>query len=369
MSNSQRCRQSAPTKKYSLNYHAFLVAFIVLPVTPSFSSTTEQEIPLEAILGSKQAFLEWKAPFEKWYVNQINSIAGFTPSNHKILKKEDIDDVTLVTIQFEYPAGTPLFGKVGGGVLALPKKIDKKLPIIVAIHGHEENSWGQFPIGLFYKKQWPWKIAKKGYVVWAPVSMYHEEIKSLGDTKGYLVSWVKIISDGINYSQNIIWQKPRAGYAAIGLSAGGTIGFSLMAYRSDVSVGIFAGADQDLDFLRREYRIQGHPNCWDVNGISSYTPIQSLIAPRPVQFQLGKHDPFYPDHTPFEKQGNWFSGTSRDVLATETGGNALVIKSIYDMYNNAGNFSYLIHSGGHEMDSDAALRFLKKHHSNTGIKR
>lgn len=250
-------------------------------------------------------------------------------------------------------------------MLALPKIIDKNLPIVIAIHGHELSPWGQYPTGLF-KKKWAWDFVKKGYVVWAPVSMYHEEIKTIADSKGYLASWVKIVSSGIDYGQNFIWKKPRAGYAAIGLSSGGTIGFSLMAYRSDVLIGVFAGADPDLDFLRREYRIKNHPNCWDVKDISSYTTIQSLIAPRPVQFQLGEKDPFFPDRTPFQKQGDWFLGTSRDVLSTEVGGNALILESIYKMFNKSENFSYLIHKAGHELDTDAALLFLRR---NRGLRK
>lgn len=372
MSDSYRDMLWVHNKKCRLKYLALLWALFIFPVTPSLSfaaADSDQEIPLEAILGNKQAFLKWQAPFGKWYVNQIDSIEGFTPSNHKVLKKEEIEGVTLVTIQFKYLPGTLLFGKVGGGVLALPKKIDKNRPIVVAIHGHEHSPWGQYPIGLFYNKEWPWEIAKKGYVVWVPVSMYHDEIKSLGDSKGYLVSWVKIVSEGINYAQNIFWGKPRSGYAATGLSAGGTIGLSLMAYRPDISVGVFAGADQDLDFLRREYRIKGHPNCWDVKGVSSYTAIQSLIAPRPVQIQLGKDDPFFPNRTPFKAQDDWFLGTSRDVLSTETGGNALVLRSIYMMYSKPENFSYLIHQGGHEMESGATMRFIHQHSGNNGMKK
>lgn len=338
-----------------------LFTFLFLPCTVFAGGF---EIPIEALLGSKKALLEWKSPFQKWYQHEIDSITGFSPLSHTELKQERFKGLTLSTVQFVYPPESPLFGKPGGGVLVIPEKIDKKRPIIVAIHGHETSPWGQHPINLFKGQQWPFEMAKAGYVVWAPVSMYHEEIKTVAEGKGYPLTWVKIISDGIDYGQRHLWNaQAGTGYVVAGLSAGGQISYSLMAFRSDIQLGIFAGAEQDINFLRREYRINGHPNCWEIKDIESFTAIQALLAPRPVQFQSGKQDPFHPNGKPLKKEGDWFPGTSRAQFSTEVGGNALALRSLYEIYNKRNNFSFLIHAGGHEMRTDAALRFIRSHGS------
>jgi hypothetical protein len=339
-----------------------LCLLLLLPFTVKAGG---YEIPLDALLGNKKVFFEWRSSFQKWYQEQIDSITGFVPSGHEVLKNEAFKGLTLLTVQFNYPAGSPLAGKSGGGVLAIPDKVERGRPLILAIHGHEHSPWGKHPIDLFKNEKWPFKLTKRGYVVWAPISMYHDEIKTVAEKIGYPFTWVKIVSDGINYGQSNLWTKLASSYVVAGLSSGGQIAYTLMAYRPDIRQGIFAGADQDLDFLRREYRIKGHPNCWDIVGINSYTAVQALLAPRPIQFQSGRKDPFFPSGKPMERQGDWFSGTSRAQFSTEPGGNALVIRSIYEIYNNRNNFSFFIHDGGHEINVDAALKFIQRHSYST----
>lgn len=55
-----------------------------------------------------------------------------------------------------------------------------------------------------------------------------------------------------------------------------------------------------------------HHECWDIPGINSYVEIQALIAPRPIQFQLGRQDDFYPNSKPLEPKGDWFQGAERN---------------------------------------------------------
>jgi hypothetical protein len=324
------------------------------------------EIPMEALLGNKKAFSAWKTPFKKWYTDQIDSITGFSPSGHTILKKEKLKGITLITVQFSYPSNSPLSNKPSGGVLAIPNRIDRARPIIIATHGHEHAPWGQHPIDLFKDQKWPFEIARAGYIVWAPVSMYHDEIKATAETKGYALTWTKIVSEGISYGQKNLWKKPGHGYAATGLSSGAIISFFLMAYRSDVTVGVFAGAEQDLDFLRREYRIKGHPACWEIKGVDSYTTVQALIAPRPIQFQSGRKDPFFPSGKAMEGNGKNFLGTKRAQLSTEPGGNALVLRSIYEIYGRRDSFDFFIHDGGHEMSVVDAIKFIKRNKQSKG---
>ena len=319
-----------------------------------------RELPLEAILGNKDYFLKWKNEFEPWYKSQIHQVSGFEISGYNIIKEESYKGINLKTINFEYDNSSPLFNKAAGGVLAVPEKINKKLPIIIAIHGHEFAPWGSYPLGLFKEEKWPFDMVKAGYVVWAPVSMYHDEIKfSASQYGGFPLVWAKIASNGLDYLKSYFSEYTTSGWGVAGLSSGGQIAYFLMAYRPDVRFGVFAGADQNLEFLRDEYRIKGHPDCWDIAGINSFVSIRALMAPRPIQFQLGRGDSFYPNGKPMEKQGNWFAGTSRPIFSNEVGGDALSVRSIYELLNAKSNFSYLIHDGGHDMATSEALDFIR----------
>lgn len=319
-----------------------------------------RELPLEAILGNKDSFLKWKNEFGAWYQSQIRQVSGFDISSVNTIKEESYKGITLKTIRFDYSSESPLFEKAAGGVLAVPEKINKALPVIIAIHGHEFSPWGDYPLGLFKEERWPYEMVKAGYVVWAPVSMYHDEIEfSARQYGGFPFVWTKIISNGLDRIESYVSKYTNSGWGVAGLSSGGQISYFLMAYRPDLRFGVFAAADQDLEFLRTEYRIKDHPNCWDVSGINSFTSIMALLAPRPVQFQLGRSDPFYPSGKPMKKKGDWFSGTSRPTYSNEVGGNALSVRSIYELFGARSNFSYLTHHSGHEMVSAEALKFIR----------
>jgi len=314
------------------------------------------QIPVEALFGNTEVFLNWKHTFQQWYTNRFDSILKLTPTGHTTLSREKFNGLTLISVEFTYPSDSPLHGKPGGGILAVPDTIVADIPII-AIHGHEEAYWGQHPYDLFKDQKWPFEIARSGYIVWAPVSMYHDEIEDYGETYGYPLTWSKIISEGMSYITNkqILSPSPKT-WIATGLSAGAQTGYALMAYRADIRCGVFAGAEQNLDFLRREYRIKGHANCWDVPGIASFSAIMSLIPPRPVQFQTGRYDPFFPNGRALEKQGDSFPGTSRGQYSTESEFSA--VRSIYALFDREKYFSVLIHDGGHEFNVEKALEFI-----------
>jgi hypothetical protein len=333
-------------------------AFLALAMQVAFAAAPE--MPLEAVLGNKKQFIEWRNQFSDWYLGKMNQ-QNFLPRSHEILKTEEFDDLTLLTVRFLYPMDSPLSSTpIQGGVLAVPKKLHNKSPIVVAIHGHEELPWG-YPMQLFKDRKWPFNIAKDGYVVWAPVTMQHNEIEAVANNSGFPLIWTKIISDGLDYGATNIWPSNSKDYIAAGLSAGGQIAYLLMAYRQDVKVGVFAGAAQNLDYLRREYRINDHPNCWDIDGINSFTQIQALIAPRPIQIQLGMLDPFAPLSNSLLVNDHRVKGVSRGVYSWEIGADALIIRSAYEIYGVRNNFSYFIHDGGHEFNVKNALKFINKY--------
>jgi hypothetical protein len=322
------------------------------------AATPGDQVPLAAILGDKRQFQSWSAQFRKKLTALVNATPNLGPIGNSEVDQRVVDGVRITTLRFEYPAHSILFGRPGGGVLAVPPVIDPEKPLVIAIHGHEHSPWGDYPTALFTDGHWPYAVVKRGYIVWAPVSMYHEEISNAAKSVGYIPVWTQIISEGLDYAASTHFAAlSHSSYAVLGLSSGGHIAFTLMAVRPDIRAGVFAGADQELQFLRDTYRVKNHPDCWDIPAIASYTTIQALIAPRPIQFQIGQRDPFFPDGKPLPPRGASFSGTTRGVLSDESAGHILILRSIWHSRGGP-EVVYDIHSGGHELDSRAALEFL-----------
>lgn len=343
-----------------------LLLFILLLLVPLTSNaqvkTPLEGIPLQAILDGKD-LTSWRQSFSRTYHSLVSdSEFDFRPVRSRLHRERTADGITLVTIEFDHAKSSLLYAKSAGGVLAIPPRLSKRKPILIAIHGHESGPYGKQPIDLFKNNNWPLLLARAGYIVWAPNSMYHDGFDKAARAHGYIPLWTKIVSQGLNYMEGEYFSSlPHAGYAVLGLSSGGHIAFSLMAFRSDIKVGVFAGADQSLNFLREEYRIKGHPDCWDIPGIASYTAIWSLIAPRPIQFQMGIRDEWFPDGKPFAPALPAFKGTHRDVTTDEVAGQFFILKEVWRRYGQSKDLAYLIHDGGHEMDVPAALKFLRKY--------
>lgn len=314
------------------------------------------ELPLEALWGTQEDFTRWRDVFSATFRDKMAAIPSFVPISSRRETMPTVEDIQIFKLMFEHPSASPLYGKDSGGLLLVPPRTDSSKPVVIALHGHEVPFRGEFADALVSERGWPFELAQAGYIVWLPVGMHHDDITKVAAIHSYIMTWAKIASDGLDYA---ITKEPSlsagAGYAVVGLSAGGQTAYALMAYREDILAGVFAGAEQPLDFMRREYRIKGHPNCWDIEWLSTYTPIQILIAPRQIQFQMGKKDPWFPSGEPFARQGN-FSGTFRDVLADEIGGHMLTLQSVWRKLG--GDISYDIHEEGHEVDVKAALLFL-----------
>ena len=88
------------------------------------------------------------------------------------------------------------------------------------------------------------------------------------------------------------------GYAALGLSSGAATASILTAWRPEVESGIYAGSLIPLEWFRREYRISGHPNNWEMKGVYSYLPFYMLATHKRQQWQMGTADSLFPDGKP-----------------------------------------------------------------------
>jgi hypothetical protein len=197
-------------------------------------------------------------------------------------------------------------------------------------------------------------FAEAGYVVWAPQHLFYKALAPLYDEFDHTLVWAKVESVLLDAIRPHLPQYDQMAIA--GLSSGGLTGPTMMAFRSDIKVGVFAGSLLSLDYLRENYRIKGHPNQWDMRMLTSYAPLYMLIAPRPVQWQMGRKDDFFPSTSPMAPKDNWFPGTPRGVMTSEVVGEFLMLKEVWGKMGAP--VSLLLHSGGHNFDFEAGAAFI-----------
>ena len=114
-----------------------------------------------------------------------------------------------------------------------------------------------------------------------------------------------------------------------------------------------------LEFLRSNYRIENHPDQWDVQGVYSYVPLYAVaLSDTAVLFQMGKEDSFYPNARPMAPVKPFFNGTRRAVIASEFLGEYLTLKRILDTLGTP--IELEIHNAGHEFVFSSARDFLKE---------
>jgi hypothetical protein len=320
--------------------------------------------PLEAMLGTANELQSWLTATRASLINPfLNAPVPSPIAVHDGLWQNQQGANGTPSYQHlhiigDYAQGSLLYNQWVGCYIAKPQVVDPTKPLVICLHGHEVNHRGEPPHKLFTEHWWPEQIVQAGYCVLAPSHLLYNQLSSLYSAWDYHAVWVKFIWD-------IIQAAPSApsgnipqytGMVVAGLSAGGLSGSMLMAWRPEISRGIFAGSLLPMEFLRQNYRVPGHPDEWNLRNLYSYLPYYLYCADRRVQWQLGQGDSFYPDHTALAPINPWFPGTDRDVMTTEVLGDYLPVR---DAANKLGGVAdLLIHSGGHEFRVTEALSFL-----------
>lgn len=347
------------------------IAAILLSCGPSLSQSLSEEVPLRAVYDVA-LFDAWATRFRAAFNQRMDAAQPGAIVTTTLVSTAVRAGYKLYKISTTHAAGFNMGGQADGGLLAVPDTIDPEKPIAVAIHGHEMAPWATPPTFMFDTGAWGLSLVNAGYIVWAPVSMIHAPFSHItyamggignnkGNEYGYVPIWTRMISDNIDAMLTLTESHaiviPHVGLAALGLSGGAHIAFNLMAYRTDVKAGVFAGGQQPLDWYRREYASMQHERCWDYPGLTSFTQVKALIAPRPIQFQLGETDSWWPNQVPFAPQPFWPTGSTRDVMVGEVSGPMLILQKIWGL-KGGGVVEQHLHSGGHVMDVAAAIVFL-----------
>ena len=114
--------------------------------------------------------------------------------------------------KLKWDANNPLFRSVCGGTIAVPKQQKVAKPLIIFIHGHGmvRNFSGAYRSDLFQSDDLANEILKRGYAVWAPDNVFHEELKVLYRKYDYSNMWAKVIAQSWEVLSNICPRPPGA---------------------------------------------------------------------------------------------------------------------------------------------------------------
>lgn len=320
------------------------------------------DIPYEVIMGSEDNFLAWQTNATLQFQNFCNNIPLSEPLDIQWFDEEEIIDGSAMQYSLKWQPDNPLYGSAIGGSIVFPKKRKIDTPVVVFLHGHGMVSGGNEKgrLSLFCKDGPAHHLIKNGYIVWAPDNVYHDELMSLHKEHDFPLMWGKVAAFSrfyiAKYLQSMGVFQP---FVLMGVAAGGHTALVMQAYSSDYAAFISSGSFFPLELLRRDFRIVGHPNCFDFRNYVSYLPIFLLCIKRPMQIQMGKQDPLWIGNA-LPAQGDWFSGTKRGVFAEEIVGGILIAKHLVSKYPDYTNrFSFHLHNGGHtDIDIEKAIEFV-----------
>jgi hypothetical protein len=316
------------------------------------------EPPLEVMLGNATALQDWINANRAELIDPIKAAPVPMPTSvWDGLWQTMSGGYDLLQVRIEYAPGSLLYNKVIGSFIGRPAVVDPNKPMIIAMHGHEVAHRGDPPAKLWLDHWWPEALVQAGFVVMTPPHLPYAQLASLASAHDYHAVWTKFVWGIVTASLSPPSGAPAFnGMMVAGLSSGGTTASLLMAWRPEILRGVFAGSLLPMEFLRQNYRIINHPDSWNLRNVYSYLPYYLLCADRAVQWQMGKADPFYPDHAPMAPQGTWFPGTDRDVMVTEILGEYTTVRDAAAKLG--GKADLVIHEGGHEFRVREALTFL-----------
>lgn len=314
------------------------------------------DLPLNVALGTAD-FKQWQAQACERQREICERIPLSKPVGFDFIKEYDNAYGHMKEYRLAWNPDNPLHGSAIGGTLAMPKDYNGRKPLIVFIHGHGmvRNYAGEYRSDLFAIEDLANEIIKRGYPLWAPDNVYHDELLPMFAEHDYPDMWAKVSLQSWELLRPHL-PATRRRYA-IGLAGGACTALSLALNDASVDGLVAAGAFYPLDLLRRDYRLKGHPLCIDFRHYTSNLPLYAMALGRPLMIQQGRDDGLLAGH-PNPPRDGWYSGLKRPVLTEESVGPMLILESLAK--RSGQSYSFKLTNVGHErMDFAAAFEFIE----------
>lgn len=320
--------------RHSLSISVGIIFFFILPfITLYAEDDTLRQLRIPDPSVGKDAVIGWQGKVRSELLKRL-SLPSIKPVsfNEKKIKEKKHDGWKFEEIEIQ----STLQRRIQIG-LAVPMQIEsKKFPAVVCIHGHGGNRYSAFE-----KKPSPYHgfgrvLTQNGYVVITTDVGQHEIYEKDRTLMGERL-WDLIRC--IDYLETLSFvDTDHIGCA--GLSLGGEMAMWLGAIDLRIQATVVCGFLTYMDQMEKN-----HCMCWKFEGLREsvdFPDIYALIAPRALQCQNGEKEP--PDQFP----------PSLARKAWEE------IISVYKVFNSEEKAELIIHSGGHEIDIEAMLKFLKR---------
>jgi len=297
-------------------------------------------------------FREWQIQHRKLLVERL--MAGELPARVELaIRHLDTKDFPRFTLhRIEYQSRKDRRNEM---LVSIPKDV-MKAPILLALHGHEAN-WGSADEQAFksgHADDFMAYFAERGWVVVQPATMKHE-LQTTGWTLQGEWTWDSLVA--LDHVLSLT-EVDASRVAVCGLSTGAHLAMNVLALDDRVGAGVVGCILSSWHHQERRCRLPPHCDCGigeQLGGCLEQCDWAALAAPKPVQFQHGRQDSSSPGADEKLLDLNWNTGVMPaaefDLILGE-------VRRAYRLFDCPQSSEYILHSGAHQVDNEAAYRWL-----------
>ena len=246
-------------------------------------------------------------------------------------------------------------------LLALPNDVHGRIPLLVALHGHEAT-WGEADAGAFtqagHADDFCGYFAARGWAVVQPATMDHTLQHGGWTLQG---EWTWDAMAGLDYAAGQPVVDARR-IAVCGLSTGAHLAMNLLALDDRIRAGVVGCILSTWHHYRTRMRIPPHCECGILRQLGDWLEQcdwAALAAPTPVQFQHGRRDAAF---CPGADASFLIPGWNTAVMPEAEFAAVLAeVERAYCLAGTAEDIQVHYHNGGHGVDSAAAFAFLERY--------
>lgn len=295
---------------------------------------------------------EWRKKLVAWLMN--GELPARVPLADEIMSIEERPSFTLRRVSYKTrPDRTNTL------LLSLPKNVSGRVPLLVALHGHEAI-WGEADAGAYtagHADDFCAYFAERGWAVLQPATMNHTLQHADWTLQG---EWTWDAMVALDYAAALPEVEARR-VAVCGLSTGANLAMNLLALDDRVRTGVVGCILSTWNHYRQRLRIPPHCDCGILSQLGErLEPCDwaALAAPKAVQFQHGRKDTsFCPGADPALLNLLWNTAVMPEA---EFAAAFAEVQRAWRLAAGAGPVSLHIHNEEHRVDSAEAFAFLEQ---------
>jgi len=317
-------------------------------------SQSEFDARISRFPDNPEAFLKWQHEWKNKLAGRLmnGGLPERVPLNAQVLETEDHPLFTLRRVRYRTQPD-----RSNTLLLSLPKKVSGRVPLLIALHGHEVT-WGVVDTGAFTRghiDDFCAYFAERGWAVVQPATMNHT-LQHPGWTLQGEWTWDAIVA--LDYATSLPEVDAQL-VSVCGLSTGGHLAMNLLALDDRVKTGVVGCILSSWHHYRERMRIPPHCDCGILSQLGDFLEqcdCAALSAPKPVQFQHGRKDAsFCPGADPALLNAGWNTSIMPEKEFTAVFDE---VKKAYQLIGGSENVKLYIHDDGHRINNEAAYEFL-----------